>query len=209
MPRIDANCRPRLKPIYPLYRLDDDTIRVGAQRQLTLEFRDPRGHVWELLRLADGSRDVVSLIQDMRCRFPELSDDAVMDGLERLDRVALLDDARFDTRGPGLSRYEGNVNHFLHFVNLSDDPWAPHRTLQGKKVALLGLGGGGSVILPLLAASGIGCITAVDYDRVEKSNLNRQWLYGEADIGRLKTSVAERIVSAINSETELHTVNRR
>lgn len=201
--------RPRLKPIYPLYRLDQTRVRVGAQRGLTVEFRDPAGQVWELLHLADGSRSLAQLIADMRTRFPQLSAEDVVRGLAEMDRAGLLDDATFDEASASLARFEGNVNHFRHFGRLGDDPWLPQRTLRQRRVALFGLGGGGSVILPLLAAAGVGSIVAVDYDRVEESNLNRQWLFGEADIGDRKTAAAARALARMNSRTELRTVDRK
>nr|WP_237334401.1 ThiF family adenylyltransferase [Streptococcus halotolerans] len=51
-------------------------------------------------------------------------------------------------------------------------------------------GGGGSNILSLLAGIGPKKLTIVDYDKVESSNLGRQLLYKEDDIGKLKTETA-------------------
>ena len=40
--------RPRIKPIYPLYRLNRQEFRIGAQLGITAEFGDPEGQLWEL-----------------------------------------------------------------------------------------------------------------------------------------------------------------
>ena len=64
---------------------------------------------------------------------------------------------------------------------------------------LLGLGGGGTNILTLLAGLGPRKIKIIDYDMVEEENLGRQFLYSEADIGLMKTDVARRAINQINS----------
>jgi len=62
--------------------------------------------------------------------------------------------------------------------------------LKRAKVFLAGAGGLGSVVSIYLVAAGIGTLRLVDYDKVEMSNLNRQVLYGDKDIGQLKVTMA-------------------
>ena len=79
--------------------------------------------------------------------------------------------------------------------------YRPHLTLPGfgreaqerlkaGRVLVIGAGGLGCPALLYLAAAGMGRITVIDPDRVEASNLQRQVLYGVADIGALKIEVA-------------------
>ena len=63
-------------------------------------------------------------------------------------------------------------------------------TLSGKGVLVIGAGGLGGPALLALAAAGVGRIVLVDGDAVETSNLNRQPLFGEADLGRRKAAAA-------------------
>lgn len=66
--------------------------------------------------------------------------------------------------------------------------------LRSSRVLVVGLGGLGSPAMYYLAAAGIGTIGVVDGDRVDRSNLQRQILYGEHDVGRSKVhSAVERI----------------
>ena len=62
---------------------------------------------------------------------------------------------------------------------------------------LIGAGGLGCPLAQYLAAAGVGTLGLVDFDRVDASNLQRQVLYGTADVGRPKVEVAaERIARA-------------
>ncbi|NOQ93758.1 MAG: molybdopterin-synthase adenylyltransferase MoeB [Methylophaga sp.] len=67
-------------------------------------------------------------------------------------------------------------------------------------VLVIGLGGLGSPVAMYLAASGVGRLTLVDDDLVEVSNLQRQIIHSESDIGRLKVESAAESVKAINSD---------
>src|ERR1044072_7832450 len=64
------------------------------------------------------------------------------------------------------------------------------RKLKAASVMLVGAGGLGSPLALYLAAAGVGRIGLVDFDRVEASNLQRQLLFGEGDIGRDKVGAA-------------------
>jgi hypothetical protein len=67
-------------------------------------------------------------------------------------------------------------------------------------VLVLGVGGTGGAAAQILVASGVGRLHAVDPDVVELSNLNRQLIYGEADIGRPKADAAVDALRALNSD---------
>lgn len=70
--------------------------------------------------------------------------------------------------------------------------------LKQAKVCICGAGGLGSPVAIYLAAAGIGQITIVDHDRVALSNLNRQVLHGEDDIGRFKVDSAKANLNLLN-----------
>jgi adenylyltransferase/sulfurtransferase len=70
--------------------------------------------------------------------------------------------------------------------------------LRNSRMAIVGLGGLGSPVAQYLAAAGVGTIGLVDGDRVELSNLQRQVLYGDADIGRQKVEAAAARLRAMN-----------
>ncbi|MDA8596635.1 HesA/MoeB/ThiF family protein [Flavobacteriaceae bacterium] len=74
-------------------------------------------------------------------------------------------------------------------------------TLAERKVAVIGAGGLGSFVAMGLAASGVGHLSIVDFDQVSTSNLHRQFLYTQEDIGRNKAEVLAEKIQSLNPET--------
>lgn len=72
--------------------------------------------------------------------------------------------------------------------------------LEGARILVVGAGGLGAACLPYLAGAGVGHISVMDADIVELSNLHRQTLYNEDDIGRYKAEVAAQKLRLQNSE---------
>lgn len=98
----------------------------------------------------------------------------------------------------------------LGFFSLcSENPFDVQRRLASSTVAVLGLGGLGSQAAYLLATAGIGKLILVDFDVIERSNLNRQLLYNEHSLGRLKTTEAEAALLRLNPALEIQTHNTR
>ena len=83
------------------------------------------------------------------------------------------------------------------------------RRLLAAEVVLIGAGGIGSPAIQYLAAAGVGLLTIIDDDKVELSNLQRQTLYGTADVGLPKARVAKRKVAALNPDVAVDSSARR
>src|SRR3989344_8878036 len=77
--------------------------------------------------------------------------------------------------------------------------------LQNKKVAIVGVGALGTVAAELLARAGVSSLILIDRDIVEESNLQRQTLFDEKDIGKNKTTAAEKRIREINSNARVET----
>ena len=74
--------------------------------------------------------------------------------------------------------------------------------LKGAHVAIVGAGGIGCPAITYLAAAGVGKLTIIDHDRIELSNLQRQPLFTDADLGALKAEVAADAARRINPHVE-------
>jgi len=92
-------------------------------------------------------------------------------------------------------------------VRLADIGEAGQERLLNARALVIGLGGLGSPAAMYLAASGVGTLVLSDYDRVEPSNLQRQIIHREADIGELKAASAQRTLTGINHECIVETID--
>jgi adenylyltransferase/sulfurtransferase len=81
--------------------------------------------------------------------------------------------------------------------------------LKAAHVAIIGAGGIGCPAITYLAAAGVGRLTIIDHDVIELSNLQRQPLFTDADIGALKADVAARAAQRINPHVEAIAVDER
>lgn len=81
--------------------------------------------------------------------------------------------------------------------------------LAKARLLVVGAGGLGATLLPLLAGAGIGRIRLYDPDRIEDSNLHRQTLFRMSDLGRPKADVAARAMAALNPDCRITPVVAR
>ncbi|WP_229109929.1 SAMP-activating enzyme E1 [Halapricum desulfuricans] len=81
--------------------------------------------------------------------------------------------------------------------------------LLDSSVLVVGAGGLGSPIVQYLAAAGVGRLGIADDDRVERSNLQRQVVHGDADVGRPKVESAAEFVAGLNPDVTVETHDLR
>ena len=79
--------------------------------------------------------------------------------------------------------------------------------LKEKTVAIFGLGGVGGTATEALVRSGVHSLIIIDFDNVDISNLNRQILYNQNDIGNPKALVAKKHLNAINPDCQIKVLN--
>ncbi len=101
------------------------------------------------------------------------------------------------------------LDRYARHLLLPEVGLAGQRRLRDAKVALVGAGGLGSPIALYLAAAGVGHLALIDDDRVERSNLQRQVLHGETDIGRPKVDSAADRLRALNPDIVVRAVDAR
>ncbi len=101
------------------------------------------------------------------------------------------------------------MERYKRHINI--DFWGEEgqKKLASKKVFIAGAGGLGSVVSLILAGAGIGEIIIADYDKVELTNLNRQFLYSECDVGILKSEAAKSALTRINSDVKINTFGEK
>ncbi|MFC4532448.1 adenylyltransferase/sulfurtransferase MoeZ [Sphaerisporangium dianthi] len=90
------------------------------------------------------------------------------------------------------------VRRYSRHLIIPDVGMAGQKRLKNAKVLCVGAGGLGSPALMYLAAAGVGTLGVVDFDVVDESNLQRQIIHGQSDVGRLKAESAAASVREIN-----------
>ena len=105
-----------------------------------------------------------------------------------------------------------NTEYFKRFekqITLKKIGINGQKKISKSKVLIVGLGGLGCPLLAYLAASGVGNIGIVDYDKVEISNLNRQILFSTNDIGKFKVDIAKVKILKINNKINIKTYKKK
>lgn len=83
------------------------------------------------------------------------------------------------------------------------------KKLKNARVAVVGIGGLGSIASYYLAAAGVGYLRLIDFDVVEESNLNRQIIHWTNDIGKPKSESAAMKLLQLNPEIKIDPVNEK
>ncbi len=99
------------------------------------------------------------------------------------------------------------LDRYARHIVLKEIGGSGQGRLLAAHVLVIGAGGIGCPAVQYLAAAGVGRITVVDDDVVSLSNLQRQVLYGSADVGRPKVEVAAKAVARINDD--VHFIAKR
>ena len=186
--------RPRLKRTTQRMEAPNGDVyllRPSAGADIHIEDPDPEGR--RLLAALDGSRTKEELVE-------EFGADEVRDLLAQFEELGVVEDAADDDliADAVVERFDRQLRYFS---DITTGPTASEsqKRLEKAKIAVLGVGGLGGWSALNLACCGIGEMLLVDFDRVEMSNLNRQVLYDEADIGCFKAEAAAERLTGFNS----------
>ncbi|RLQ93844.1 HesA/MoeB/ThiF family protein [Falsibacillus albus] len=191
-----------MKPVIPF----DQSVRIGFEGSI-FDIENPDGITIHMIELFDGKNSLEDIAQEM-----SISKEDVEEAVEMFNSIGLIED--WGENGLAylneeqLERYRANLTFFSNYADIHTKRFQFQRKLKDATVAVLGLGGA-SLDLACLAGMGVGRIIGLDYDQVELSNLNRQFLYSEKDIGTLKADAAFRRVKEMNSDIEIEVINKK
>jgi molybdopterin/thiamine biosynthesis adenylyltransferase len=198
--------RPAVKRVHRPLIFPDRRIQLGMlQYGIASEIEDDeQGGFERLLWLLDGTRDLAGIWSDLRATHPDWELDEVSDAIAQLADAGHVEDLGAPLPA-GLSdrdakRYR-STRDFYSWIDPvpRSSPYAIQARIKSAKVTLLGLGGTGTAVAASLVASGIGALHCVDFDVVEETNLTRQLIYTETDIGRRKVDAAVARLHAMDS----------
>ncbi|MEU1985181.1 ThiF family adenylyltransferase [Nocardia sp. NPDC019395] len=200
--------RPRIKPAHVPYRTTDGHVRIGVTVPgIGAEILDPDGWVWALVTAMGTARSPAEIVTEVTSAHP-VTDSDVLGAMQVLLDAGFVEDAGVPAPpalGPGqLERYSRSMA-FFDWIDTTPrpSPWDIQLRLARSRVLLVGVGGVGTTAAQALVASGVGHLHCVDSDVVELSNLSRQVLYREDDIGKPKVDTAVAHLRDLNSEVEI------
>ena len=102
-----------------------------------------------------------------------------------------------------------DFERFEKQIILKNVGFTGQKKISSAKVLIIGIGGLGCPLLLYLANSGVGNLGIVDNDKIELSNLNRQILYTQKDIGKFKVDQAKKKIFEINKNIKIKSYNTR
>ena len=95
------------------------------------------------------------------------------------------------------------MRRYSRLISLKEIGEEGHKIIRDKNIAIIGLGALGTVAADLLIRNGIGNLLLIDRDIIEESNLTRQALFYEEDVGRSKVYAAKEKLSKINRKCRI------
>lgn len=144
-------------------------------------------------------------LNDEDIRQLDMNDTTIKDGDEitLVPAVAGGNYLNIPTDGVELSKDE--VERFSRHLILPEVGMEGQKKLKAASILLIGTGGLGSPLGMYLSAAGIGRLGLVDFDVVDKSNLQRQVIHGTKDVGRPKIESAKEKIADINPHVQIDT----
>jgi molybdopterin-synthase adenylyltransferase len=198
--------RPRIKRTIEFFASPDGDLylqRPSAGSDLRIE--RPSEEDRRLLDALDGRRTLAELGEEFGMQ-------TVSEAVALLEGLEAIEDAADEDLIPGgeIERFDRQLRYFSDIRGAGGPtPAECQQRLREAKIAVLGVGGLGGSAAIWLACVGVGEMWLIDGDRVEVSNLNRQILYSEADIGEPKVEVAAARLRAFNSAMRVMASDRR
>jgi bacteriocin biosynthesis cyclodehydratase domain-containing protein len=197
--------RPRIKrTTEQIETPDGDVYLLRPSAGNDIRIQKPDDAERRLLAALDGEHTLEQLHEE----FGEETVDEVLAQLRELEVVEDAEDYERVEAGE-LERFDRQLRYFSDIATGDLTASQCQDRLREAKVAVLGVGGLGGWSAWALACTGVGEMWLIDGDRVELSNLNRQILYTEADIGQLKVECAAARLHAFNSTTKFTAEARR
>jgi bacteriocin biosynthesis cyclodehydratase domain-containing protein len=207
---MNAPARPRLKATIDVFPTADGSVHLFRGGEDDFEIEPDGRPVAALLGLLDGRDDLAGLRRRVRADALPFSDEEVEAIVAQLWVLGAVEDAIDDERlgAEAVRRYDRQLRYFGDLAPPTVARGSYQRRLARARVAVLGVGGLGGWAAYALGCAGIGTLVLVDGDVVEWSNMNRQILYRESDVGSGKAQAAARALRAFNSDVEVEPVAR-
>ena len=172
----------------------DGSLRFGLGPPSAIDIVEPPHFLMRLCEIFSTPQSINSAASLLKKDFPNVEPLTINTCIEDLYSMHVLQIPR------KISRYD---RHELYYDLFGIEP-DNYQSLKGKHVGLIGAGGIGSTAAMFLCAAGIGEITLVDDDLLEETNLPRDVLLKESDVGLQKVEAIKRSLIDRNSDVKVN-----
>lgn len=192
---------------------DGDNSLISKSANKILAFFDPNDLLIHVGRLLDGEHTLLDIHETLLSVTPEITLSDVQNLIENVfikndlilkkSNSILLnshDSLKYDRLIRFFSSYDGV--DFKKAQEMQSDVF-------NSNILILGVGGTGGHTAHSLVASGVRNMTLVDFDSIELTNVTRQMLYTEKDIGLNKLDVAKMRLLEVNPSAQIQTISKK
>ncbi len=201
----------KLKTTVLVYKPFNKNTTVRFNSEL-ISFEDNNGRIYSFLTLLNDYKTESEIKKQFVNKYDDIDESDIDEYLVTLRELNLIE-TQFTTRDI-LDEYDSyrwsrNFEFFNTLISYGENKYKVQQKLALSKVCLLGCGGIGSHILFELAAVGIKDLVIVDFDKIELSNLNRQILYKEEDVGFKKVITAKKRILEFSPTMNVNAIDLR
>lgn len=198
----------KLRPL-TFVRFDDISVISIANGEI-LSYKDPKELIIRVGSFLNGTYTFDNISEKLIQEVPEITNGDIIDIIENIfiDNNLIIDSSESLLSNRDESKYDRIINTLLTIPGVDKEKAQKAiKRMQNSHVLVLGVGGTGGHIAHSLIATGLGRLTIVDFDRIELSNITRQILYNESDIGSIKVEVAKKRLQAVNKDAMIDAIN--
>lgn len=161
-----------------------------------------------LISLCDGNNNLDYIVEAMNEEY-RISRPEVIAGLKHLENEGILEENNTKSEQLTNEELDRYSRHLVYYSSFTNHKFAPQEILKNSTVTLIGMGGIGNWLSLNLVAAGVGNVRGVDNDDIELSNLTRQILFSEADLGTLKVDKAKEKLESLNSSVKFEAIPKK
>lgn len=204
---MTKQCKIGLKRGLRVHQISPNSIAIGSTPPTSTELSNLSQFHMRSLELLDSTRTLYEINIQLKKEGFVFEERELQEFISELSNQNLIQ--TWTSEDLGLlslherERYDRQLQYFSLFAQERIKAYGIQKRLLESCIAVIGIGGVGSYLTYGLVAIGVEEIVGVDGDSVELSNISRQILYNEKDIGRLKVDVAREKLSRVNSHTQL------
>lgn len=180
------------------------SVTIGGTSRTAVEIKDKDHIIENLLKFCNGKNDINNIAKEMMKIYSNLSVEDVKGYISQLSEIPYIfeDEELYINDTLNNERNSRSLNFLSNFDYYGNKKTEYLSNIQNSTILIVGLGGAGTNFVLNMASWGVKRIIGIDYDTVELSNLNRQLIFRESDIGKKKTLCTKHYLKNINSKIE-------